>query len=365
MAGYADALAAALYPNSAANSMYTLGGQGLSQIQLPTFSNPWVNMFAQGAQQLAGGALQAYGVKSANEANLANAAAMVPQLSSMGVQVPSGVQDGLMSPDPKVRQIALALTENSMQASQAERAANLDFQKYAKQKVFDGITSADPRARQAALEAAGGIGLIKPEAVQNVGATKLTPYDRALEIMGDPDAARKLVQDEKKQLQDYQEELRKAGNARKFVTKQFEDSKSVSSLEAMIPKSKADSDFAGIETNLRTHLQKLLGREMNSGEQEKLKTALPVYTDSAEQIDRKRSRYLELIDQLVPVPKPPRLSTLGSSQASGSPQGGAKNIPIDLGGGANTGTEGEQPNAPALSPAQAREILKARGVAGY
>lgn len=136
MAGYADALASVLYPNSAANSMYTLGGKGISQIQMPTFKSPWQNLLANAVQGLAGAGLQAYGIHSTNQANAENAAKMLPQLDQMGVALPQGVRDSLASKDPQTRALALALTENRMKAQDAAAAQEAEFAKFKRQEDY-------------------------------------------------------------------------------------------------------------------------------------------------------------------------------------------------------------------------------------
>lgn len=127
MAGYADALAALLYPNSAQNSMYTMAGQGISKMTLPTFESPWATGLASALQGLAGAGLQGYGVYSANKENAENAAQMVPKLGEMGVQVPEGVAAGLSSEDPQTRSLALALTEQQMKNADAAVAAKAEM----------------------------------------------------------------------------------------------------------------------------------------------------------------------------------------------------------------------------------------------
>lgn len=127
MAGYADALAALLYPNSAQNSMYTMAGQGISKMTLPTFESPWATGLASALQGLVGSGLQGYGVYSANKENAENAAQMVPKLGEMGVQVPEGVAAGLSSEDPQTRALALALTEQQMKNADAAAAAKAEM----------------------------------------------------------------------------------------------------------------------------------------------------------------------------------------------------------------------------------------------
>lgn len=134
MAGYADALAALLYPNSAQNSMYTMAGQGISKMTLPTFESPWATGLASALQGLAGAGLQGYGVYSANKENAENAAQMVPKLGEMGVQVPEGVAAGLSSEDPQTRALALALTEQQMKNADAQVAAKSEIEKYRQQQ---------------------------------------------------------------------------------------------------------------------------------------------------------------------------------------------------------------------------------------
>lgn len=134
MAGYADALASVLYPNSAANSIYTLGGKGITQIQLPTFQSPWQNALASTLQGLGGAALQAYGIHATNKANAENAAQMIPQLSQMGVNVPDGVATGLASEDPQTRALALALTEQKMKAADTAAAQQAELRDFVKKE---------------------------------------------------------------------------------------------------------------------------------------------------------------------------------------------------------------------------------------
>jgi hypothetical protein len=134
MAGYADALASVLYPNSAANSMYTLGGQGLAKMQLPTFESPWQNALANAMQGLGAAGLQAYGIYSTNKANAENAAAMIPEMSKMGVNVSPEVAGGLSSENPQTRALALALTEQRMKAQETAAAQEAEFAKFKRQE---------------------------------------------------------------------------------------------------------------------------------------------------------------------------------------------------------------------------------------
>lgn len=136
MAGYADALASVLYPNSAANSMYTLGGQGLAKMQLPTFESPWQNALANAMQGLGAAGLQAYGIYSTNKANAENAAAMIPEMSKMGVKVSPEVAGGLSSENPQTRALALALTEQKIKAQEAAAAQEAEFAKFKRQEDF-------------------------------------------------------------------------------------------------------------------------------------------------------------------------------------------------------------------------------------
>lgn len=140
MAGYADALAALLYPNTAQNSMYTMAGQGVSKMTLPTFESPWATGLASALQGLIGSGLQGYGVYSANKENAENAAQMVPKLAEMGVQVPEGVAAGLSSEDPQTRALALALTEQQMKNADAAAAAQADLANFqTKEKIKSDI----------------------------------------------------------------------------------------------------------------------------------------------------------------------------------------------------------------------------------
>ncbi|NDF13034.1 MAG: hypothetical protein EB060_09515 [Proteobacteria bacterium] len=140
MAGYADALASILYPNSAQNSIYTMAGQGISKIQLPTFESPWASGLASALQGLAGAGLQGYGVYSANKENAENAAQMVPKLAEMGVEVPEGVSAGLSSEDPQTRALALALTEQRMKARDAAEAQAAEMRAFEqKERIKSGI----------------------------------------------------------------------------------------------------------------------------------------------------------------------------------------------------------------------------------
>lgn len=116
-----------------------------------------------------------------------------------------------------------------------------------------------------------------------------------------------------------------------FVAKQFDDAKELGSIAAGISGSTAANEMAGIQTNLRTKLQAMLGREMNGPEQEKLMAALPDWNDTAAQIEAKKARFLELINSVSNVGQ--------ATQTKGPPA-------VD-------------------QAARARAILKARGVAGY
>ena len=134
--GYADALASVLYPNKAENSLYSLGGKGLTQIQMPTFKSPWQNLLANAVQVLAGAGLQAYGIQATNQANAENAAAMIPELDKMGVAVPAAMRDGLASENPQTRALALALTEGKMKAQEAAAAQEAEFAKFRRQEDY-------------------------------------------------------------------------------------------------------------------------------------------------------------------------------------------------------------------------------------
>lgn len=83
-----------------------------------------------------------------------------------------------------------------------------------------------------------------------------------------------------------------------FVNKQFDDAKAFNSVMAAIPGTTAANAFAGIQTNLRTKIQHMLGREMNGPEQVKLMNALPDWNDTKEQIEDKKMRFAELIKSI-------------------------------------------------------------------
>lgn len=129
---------------------------------------------------------------------------------------------------------------------------------------------------------------------------------------GDEAAARKLVEAtdpvlQKALLQNKLAELEaekqigrtEAGNAASlgidFSSKQFDDAKKLSSIEALIPGTSAANEMAGIQTNLRTMIQQRIGREMNADEQRKLLLALPDWNDSSDQLELKKGRFNELI----------------------------------------------------------------------
>ena len=85
MAGYTEALASVLYPNTNDESAFYLGGQGISQMRLPQFESPWQNFLAAGLQNLVGLGMKGYGARLTNQANAENAAQMIPQLGNLGV----------------------------------------------------------------------------------------------------------------------------------------------------------------------------------------------------------------------------------------------------------------------------------------
>lgn len=134
MAGYADALASVLYPNSASNSLYTLGGQALGKIQQPTYEQPWQNLLASGLQSALSVGLQGYGQYSANQANAENAAAMIPQMSKMGIETSPELQAGLTSENPQSRQLALALLDGQMAAKQTQQSNQMELDKFRQQQ---------------------------------------------------------------------------------------------------------------------------------------------------------------------------------------------------------------------------------------
>jgi hypothetical protein len=118
--------------------MYTLAGQGISKMTLPTFESPWATGLASALQGLAGAGLQGYGVYSANKENAENAAQMVPKLAEMGVEVPEGVSAGLSSEDPSTRALALALTEQRMKASDAAAAQAAELRNFENKERLKG-----------------------------------------------------------------------------------------------------------------------------------------------------------------------------------------------------------------------------------
>lgn len=134
MAGYADALASVLYPNSASTSLYTLGGQALGKIEQPTYKQPWQNLLASGLQSALSVGLQGYGQYSANQANAENAAAMIPQMSKMGIETSPELQAGLTSENPQSRQLALALLNGQMEAKQTQQNNLMELDKFRKQQ---------------------------------------------------------------------------------------------------------------------------------------------------------------------------------------------------------------------------------------
>lgn len=144
MDGIAQALASVLYPNSGANSMYSIAGKSIASQPMVDFKNPWANALAGAVQPLLGAGLQAYGQYAANKANAENAAQMVPQLGKLGVSVTPEMQEGLLSSDPQKRALALALAEKQVGTADAIRKNETEFQDFARRKVFEkALTDAD------------------------------------------------------------------------------------------------------------------------------------------------------------------------------------------------------------------------------
>jgi hypothetical protein len=145
MAGYTEALASVLYPNTNDESAFYLGGQGISQMRLPQFESPWQNFLAAGLQNLVGLGMKGYGARLTNQANAENAAQMIPQLGNLGVSVTPEIQSGLTSTDPQKRALALALTERQMSAADAVRKSDAEFADFKRKELFKDSLDDDKR----------------------------------------------------------------------------------------------------------------------------------------------------------------------------------------------------------------------------
>lgn len=224
-------------------------------------------------------------------------------------------------------------------------------------KVLEAALSGDPKRAKAAQQAAA---ILKGEKLEPEPIVK-TKFDEALATYGDEDTARKVIletdpaiQESKLDFERKKSAINPSGpvvppvaDALSFTAKQFDDAKQLNSIKAAIPGTTAANEFAGIQTNLRTKLQQMIGREMNGPEQEKLMSALPDWNDTSAQIDKKKERFLDLVSSVAKPSKPGVVATT-PDQFTG-----------------RLGLQGQTPVTQPTAQADAAAILRARGVPGY
>ena len=272
---------------------YMLGGQALTQTApvLANFKNPWASALATGLSSALGGALMGYGQKYNNELDAEGNQKYLNALAGVGLSVPQAVAAGMTDLDPEVRKLSSGLANALLQSDFSGKAKKQD-QDFELQKIREQF-GLQEGAKQADTKAQHDFEMQK--------------------------------QDREYQLKAGLEGAKNAGTnpagAMDFISKQFDDAKNISSLAALMPGSTASNEFAGIQTNLRTKLQQMLGREMNTPEQEKLTVALPDWNDTKAQIDAKKARFMDLIKSVSKGG-----SGLGSALSGGNT---ASSIPPD------------------------------------
>jgi len=224
-------------------------------------------------------------------------------------------------------------------------------------KLLEATLSGDPKKVAAAEKMVAALKGLKIESEPIVK----TKFDEALATYGDEDTARRAILETDPAIQkaklDFERQksainpsgpvIPPVADALSFTAKQFDDAKQLNSIKAAIPGTTASNEFAGIQTNLRTKLQQMIGREMNGPEQEKLMAALPDWNDTSAQIDKKKERFLDLV----------------SSVAKPSKAGAVATTPDQFTG--RLGLQGQTPVTQPTAQADAAAILRARGVPGY
>lgn len=223
--------------------------------------------------------------------------------------------------DQKIQEAAA--TKNAaleLEAAKGDQASNL--------KIFEAALSGDPKKVAAArqlLASVKGINLA-PEPIVK------TKMDEALEKYGDESVARKYVEEADPEMRaaklSFEREkgainpsgpvIPPLSDALAFTSRQFDDAKRLNSLAAAVSGTTASNEFAGIQTNLRTKLQQMIGREMNGPEQEKLLSALPDWNDSTDQIDKKKERFLDLVSSVAKPSKPGALAVTADQFTTGA-----------------------------------------------
>jgi len=240
---------------------------------------------------------------------------VLPQLRTdpMSVAAPEGVAPDAFATLKANAFLKNQISEGAQDEAKKSRVAAL-LNTVLGESVRSGKTTPDEAIKIASSD--------DPVAALNEAATSrtpvtLSPYDKALAKYGDPELARAYVKATNPEFLAAQvdAERQKSGvdlsqkatekqaanlQALEFSAKQFEDAKNLSSIAAMFPGTTSANEMAGIQTNLRTKLQQMLGREMNGPEQAKLMEALPDWNDSKAQIDSKKTKFLELVSSLSP-----------------------------------------------------------------
>lgn len=186
-------------------------------------------------------------------------------------------------------------------------------------KLLEATLSGDPKKIAAAEKMVAALKGLKIESEPIVK----TKFDEALATYGDEDTARRAILETDPAIQkaklDFERQksainpsgpvIPPVADALSFTAKQFDDAKQLNSIKAAIPGTTASNEFAGIQTNLRTKLQQMIGREMNGPEQEKLMSALPDWNDTSAQIDKKKERFLDLVSSVAKPSKPGAVAT--------------------------------------------------------
>lgn len=243
------------------------------------------------------------------------------------IEQPSVLSPSIFAQAKQDGTIWKALQDQKISELEASAGAQLELEKQKREqaidlKVLEAAATGDPKKAKAAQQAAA---ILRGEKVViDTEPIVKTKFDEALATYGDEDTARKVIletdpaiQESKLDFERKKSAINPSGpvippvaDALSFTAKQFDDAKQLNSIKAAIPGTTASNEFAGIQTNLRTKLQQMIGREMNGPEQEKLMSALPDWNDTSAQIDKKKERFLDLVSS---VAKPSKASTVATT----------------------------------------------------
>lgn len=288
MSNIIDLLAAQLLKDNASDANpYSGAASGISSVlaTMPQYNlKPWESLLAGAIGGFASGALKGYGQQSQDRKSSEITQKLLSALDSSG-----GIDSEAIEATPELAKYAPLLKLNEIQQKKEETAAIEKIRQELLTKAPYEIKSGeeiqtykiDPQT-------------MKPVLVAQAPREIFSPSERADSALMYPGLPKNMQDNAMTQ------EVISQDNAKvdRFAADQFEKAKGIPSRNAFFPGTTEANEITGIQVALTTAVQKALGREMNAREQEQLRVATPDWNDTVDQIDKKKERYLDLINAI-------------------------------------------------------------------